>query len=670
MKKKENLEKRKSIKKRIVLLVAGSVLFTVIGNGLITGPGYNKAVKRETQNNMVNYISAYGKLISTSLDNIVNAIEGENMNDLEGIMSEYKDYMFELSYAGVDGKITQSTNKAAVGSSIADYDYVKKVMAGAKYSVGDREESDNGPVFEIAISISDEDGNNQGILLGKMSVAYLAEVISNENHLTKEMYQGQLSNVKMYGYDNVSVYLMDSKGTVMLDADKSYLGTTMENELLFELEKAEENQNGVLVYNDNEQEYYMGYSYISAGGWHLVAEVANKQIFSSLIRLNLFAAFWILVILTGVAFVAYRIARNIAKPIEQTTKVLQKIAVLDFSEIDMEEMERRQDETGLMAESIKTVVEKLSGMVQEIQSSTNVIFDSSTELNEISKELEENAKENLSLTQELAAGMEESTVTYETINDSVASLRTSSDVITDKLSDNVESCNKMLENAQVLTSDTEHALKATKDVYEKVKADAADALERAKAVDKINEIAEAIMDIADQTGLLALNASIEAARAGDAGKGFAVVAEQISHLAGQSAENVSSITEIIAEVNSSVNQMRKNLETSLSFIDRKVLQDYERFVQTSTQYSQESEHIRQETFEITERIKDFMITLEEISEGISETTQTLENASINTAAIADKNSEVVDISTKTSDMSVANMEKSEALNVLIEQFKI
>lgn len=77
---------------------------------------------------------------------------------------------------------------------------------------------------------------------------------------------------------------------------------------------------------------------------------------------------------------------------------------------------------------------------------------------------------------------------------------------------------------------------------------------------KIKEAAHLINDIADQTDLLALNASIEAARAGDAGKGFAVVAEQIGNLAKQSAENVIEIDNVVEELLTNSEQFIKIME--------------------------------------------------------------------------------------------------------------
>lgn len=74
--------------------------------------------------------------------------------------------------------------------------------------------------------------------------------------------------------------------------------------------------------------------------------------------------------------------------------------------------------------------------------------------------------------------------------------------------------------ANELHKQTDVAAKRTREVYENVKLRTKNAIEQSKAVDKINELTDSIMEISSQTNLLALNASIEASRAGEAGKGL------------------------------------------------------------------------------------------------------------------------------------------------------
>ena len=101
---------------------------------------------------------------------------------------------------------------------------------------------------------------------------------------------------------------------------------------------------------------------------------------------------------------------------------------------------------------------------------------------------------------------------------------------------------------------------------------------------RIQELTEDILSISSQTNMLALNASIEAARAGDAGKGFAVVAEEIRELAEDSRKIANSIQEISLVVIDSVKDLTGNSGKLLAYVDESILADYEKFAAITNEY--------------------------------------------------------------------------------------
>lgn len=132
-------------------------------------------------------------------------------------------------------------------------------------------------------------------------------------------------------------------------------------------------------------------------------------------------------------------------------------------------------------------------------------------------------------------------------------------------------------------------------------------LENAKVVGEIEVMADAINTIAKQINLLSLNASIEAARAGDAGRGFSVVASEIGKLAGQTADTVKNIQETIQKVRSAVTILTDNSMQVLSYINERVTPDYKNFVDVSVKYEEDAVSIK----ELAEYVSKVAGTLEE-----------------------------------------------------------
>ena len=163
-----------------------------------------------------------------------------------------------------------------------------------------------------------------------------------------------------------------------------------------------------------------------------------------------------------------------------------------------------------------------------------------------------------------------------------------------------------------------------------------DAMARITETSKeIENIIASIEDIASQTNLLSLNASIEAARAGEAGRGFAVVATEIGNLATTSAEVATQIQNVSKQVIGAVNELAKEAEKMLTFMEETAIQGYAKLLDTSENYRSDvddTNHIMQEFATASNRLKENIefiknaaeavnIAVEESAEGIVNVTQ-------------------------------------------------
>lgn len=277
----------------------------------------------------------------------------------------------------------------------------------------------------------------------------------------------------------------------------------------------------------------------------------------------------------------------------------------DFTqEVEQKYLERK-DSIGNLAAAFSKIRDTFAGHLGSVKDNAVSLSDhvSSIEKNvdEINGEMEGIS----ATTQQLAASMEESAASATEMNTMSEEINKAIRNIAESAQEGAERVNDIHTRAINAKKETTENRANAQRVHREIKASLDQALLDVEVVSQIEVLAQAIMGITNQTNLLSLNASIEAAHAGEMGKGFAVVADEIRKLATESGETVATIQEVTDSVVKAVNQLTKDSKRLLDFVATDVKSSYDSFESLADAYNQDSEFV-------DGLVSDFSATSEEL----------------------------------------------------------
>ncbi|MFT9846349.1 methyl-accepting chemotaxis protein [Aneurinibacillus sp. REN35] len=327
-----------------------------------------------------------------------------------------------------------------------------------------------------------------------------------------------------------------------------------------------------------------------------------------------------LVILALFLAIGFYIARSISRPIKQVSEAVQVVAGGDLTQSDIRIKNR--DEVGELAASFNQMSHSLRTLIGEVGVSAEQVAASSEQLTASAEESTHTTTQISTAIQEVALGSENqlhgtegSAAAMEEVTHGLQRITESSQRISEA----------SLETAK-LAEQGNHAIQQTVDQMNEIQHSVDYSVTKVRLLNErsveIKKIIDVITDISSQTNLLALNAAIEAARAGEHGKGFAVVADEVRKLAEQSNASAVQIVELITDI-------ERNLNETIEAMDL-VNQNVEKGVNVAGESGQAFEKILYSVEEVTSQVQEAT----SISEQLSANSQEV-NASVQSiAAIA------------------------------------
>jgi len=460
-------------------------------------------------------------------------------------------------------------------------------------------------------------------------------------------------------------FITTKNGVVVTHINKDVIGDDFTNLTFWNTAKS--NQTGFSSYEYEGKEKYTSFVTYDKLGWKIFGALEQSELLNDTKEIKMFVIYGVI----ASAIIAFIISLFISKWIERLLNQL-KVSFLKASSGDLTVKTnfKSNDEFGQLGQNFNDMMDNIKLLIKEVILNAEDVEDASQQLSSTVQQVTAQTQTINSATQEIAAGMQETSASIEEVSSSGEEVASVTKQLANRTEDGKRIVKEIENRAENIKSSAEQSNEAAKSIYKEKQERIIKAIEDGKVVSEIGKMAHVISEIAGQTNLLALNAAIEAARAGEHGKGFAVVADEVRKLAEQSSTTVSEIQTIVGQVDQSFNNLSLVANDLLGFIDEKVTPDYEVFVKTGVQYQQDADTIGELFNEFALSTAHIANSIEQINQAIESVAATAEQGASGSQDIANNSSEVASAIDDVARIANNQMTLAQKLNEMVSKFNI
>lgn len=361
-----------------------------------------------------------------------------------------------------------------------------------------------------------------------------------------------------------------------------------------------------------------------------------------------------LFIIIGVLFVNY-------KSVKGFRSIVHNADLISNGKLDMDDIKlygnSKKNSTNEIAASLNSIKNNLLTFIKA--SKTNVVTLSNA-VSELSVSVDNNREGNGQIADEAGNVASKTSEQFEIVKDNLSIIEDNNSYM-QEIEASINYIERLIADSNNITSDGLTTIIGYQQDMEQMSNELAKIngilTEFNNEIAKISNIGDFIIDVNEELILLALNASIEAARAGQAGRGFAVVADQMNEMSVQTREGMDSINEILKEVMDSSNQVNKSIEHCEK--------TYNRSKETFDKVSRSFKTINQQSLAINQRMNDITAKFKTLSDNTNISQDKAQNLYETSEAISDSTNDIASISQVVSEESNKIGESAQSLESML-----
>ncbi|WP_017797216.1 methyl-accepting chemotaxis protein [Oceanobacillus kimchii] len=662
MKKKKGIKKSISLRNRLII----AFLIILLIPSIAIGATSYQSAKNKIEESMLDSAQKSVEIMKQTIDQFMNdqmdsieylstAIDPSDIEDnadeatgriLEN-MQNSKDVAFEQTYVGTE--TGEFMNFPTSFKNPPDYDprerpwYQQAMDNQGEVIVTTPYVSASSN--QVVVTLAKATANNDGVVAVNLELASLTDIV-NSVTIGEEGY--------LFLLDEAQNYISHPNYEAGAEATEDFFT------------KLYDSENGKFNYLFEGDQKQLAFATSEITGWKIAGSMFNSEITHNVspILNTTILVITIALALGGVLIVF--IIRSISKPIYHLVSASNTISHGDLSD---EVHLHRNDELGTLAQSFNKMRENLNGIILQVRDKSNHLASSAEQLN-ASTEQNTSATEQISSSvQEVAEGMNslnnnitKSSKLAKEMTESIYTIESSSNEVSNTVTNTISAVNEGNKALNTTISQMKFIKENTHQLSNNIQ-------DLGNQSEEISKIIDVITDISEQTNLLALNAAIEAARAGEHGKGFAVVADEVRKLAEKSSQSAEQIKTMINAIQSETANTVSSMKAATT--------EVEKGINIANNADQSFSNITGYVDSITNQITSVTTEIEEIStatkqftsifEGVASIGDTVSNEAENVSASTQEQlASMEEIANSASDLTSV----AEDLQQLVENFKL